>query len=231
MDTVIFALGHTDLDEQIALEAEAYGDILLMDYDDSYENLTTKTLGGMRYMAWRCPHARYIMKVDADVFTNPVGLLLHLRQLDLWGYKDDSLLVGSRRSDSPVLRKGKYNMSFERYNKTLYPAFVAGPSYIMTRTTAVRLAAESIKHGDPWRLEDVYLTGILTDRLGFEPVQFDHTYYRLCCSALDMVANKSWQTFVFKHQPGMTPHIITVAWRNLKAKYEEMYEQYYNFVM
>ncbi|KAK1338543.1 hypothetical protein QTO34_001660 [Cnephaeus nilssonii] len=59
-------------------ESVARGDILQAAFQDSYRNLTLKTLSGLSWADKHCPRARYILKTDDDVFVNVPELVSEL---------------------------------------------------------------------------------------------------------------------------------------------------------
>jgi len=87
---VVFILGRVienanDRAVQHALELESnrYGDIVQKDFIDSYKNLTHKSISGLRWIDERCSHARWVLKIDDDVFLNGFNLIRHLQRYDL----------------------------------------------------------------------------------------------------------------------------------------------------
>ncbi|XP_007937514.1 beta-1,3-galactosyltransferase 4 [Orycteropus afer afer] len=62
----------------LAWEAAAQGDILQAAFQDSYRNLTLKTLSGLNWANKHCPMARYILKTDDDVYVNVPELVSEL---------------------------------------------------------------------------------------------------------------------------------------------------------
>ncbi|KAF6364084.1 beta-1,3-galactosyltransferase 4 [Rhinolophus ferrumequinum] len=62
----------------LAQESAAQGDILQAAFQDSYRNLTLKTLSGLNWADKHCPMARYILKTDDDVFVNVPELVSEL---------------------------------------------------------------------------------------------------------------------------------------------------------
>lgn len=65
-------------ENDLAREAAAQGDILQAAFQDSYRNLTLKTLSGLNWAEKHCPKARYILKTDDDVFVNVPELVSEL---------------------------------------------------------------------------------------------------------------------------------------------------------
>ena len=39
-------------------------------FQDSYHNLTLKTVMGLKWMSIFCPHAKFILKTDDDIYVN-----------------------------------------------------------------------------------------------------------------------------------------------------------------
>lgn len=57
-------------EKELLRESEAQGDLVQAAFQDSYRNLTLKTLSGLNWADKHCPVARYILKTDDDVFVN-----------------------------------------------------------------------------------------------------------------------------------------------------------------
>ena len=55
------------------------------------------------------------------------------------------------------------------FSERQYPSFLAGPGYLMSRSTARRLLAAS-PAVPVFHLEDVYITGLLARKAGIRPV-------------------------------------------------------------
>jgi len=77
---VIFILGSSNdiqLDKKIEKESNRYNDIVQESFQDSYLNLTLKTIQGIKWVS------KYVLKVDDDVLVNSYSLLSHLDNLKL----------------------------------------------------------------------------------------------------------------------------------------------------
>ena len=44
--------------------------IILFFFQDTYQNLTIKTVMGLKWMSIFCPKAKYVLKTDDDIFVN-----------------------------------------------------------------------------------------------------------------------------------------------------------------
>ncbi|KAK7888860.1 hypothetical protein WMY93_024420 [Mugilogobius chulae] len=69
--------------QTIAEESRTYHDIIQQDYQDTYYNLTIKTLMGMNWVATHCPQVSYVMKTDSDMFVNTEYLIQKLLKPEL----------------------------------------------------------------------------------------------------------------------------------------------------
>ena len=52
-------------------ESKHYGDIVIANISDTYQNLTLKTLVGIKVASCFCPNAEYVIKTDDDVYLLP----------------------------------------------------------------------------------------------------------------------------------------------------------------
>ena len=73
----VFLFGRQSMRLQAELENEnlLYGDILQGDFEDTYRNLTLKTIMGYTWFRQNCPQAELLMKTDDDMFINTIPLL------------------------------------------------------------------------------------------------------------------------------------------------------------
>ena len=62
--------GNSSVMMSLRKEAAVHNDIVLCGFQDSYYNMTIKSIMGLRYVTEECPHARYILKADDDVIVN-----------------------------------------------------------------------------------------------------------------------------------------------------------------
>jgi len=109
---------------QAALEEEnrTYRDLVQGNFLESYRNLTYKHVMGLKWTAYCCPGARYVLKTDDDVFVNCPALLDFLSQdLLLWGAR--RLILCQTLTFEYVRRslKSKWLVSLLEYPGRLYP--------------------------------------------------------------------------------------------------------------
>ncbi|XP_013186702.1 beta-1,3-galactosyltransferase 5 [Amyelois transitella] len=144
-----------------------YGDIIIGDFVDSYSNLTLKSIFMLEWVNKHCPLATRILKTDDDMFINVPKLIdfmenpLRLKMTKtIWGkVMKKSLPKRSSRS--------KYYVPNNEFPGKVYPDFTTGPAYLMTADVIEDLLDAS--NTEPYvRLEDVYITGILAEKLGIK---------------------------------------------------------------
>lgn len=153
-------------------ESEQYRDIIQQDFLDTYNNLTLKTLMGMRWVASYCSAARFAMKTDSDVFVNTMYLIEKLlRPLPppTQNYFTGHLMKGHR----PIRNKhSKWYISEEEFPGNRYHPFCSGTGYVFSGDLATKIVNASlmIKY---IHLEDVYV-GFCLNAKGIEIVPPPH---------------------------------------------------------
>ncbi|GAA6226640.1 beta-1,3-galactosyltransferase 2-like [Lates japonicus] len=136
-----------------------------MNFQDSYQNLTIKTMMVMNWLATHCPNTSYVMKVDADIFVNVFYLIRWLRSSPQQGFITGSVINDGRpRRD----RNSKWHISEEQYPEDSFPPYVSGAGYVFSADLAGRISwASRFVRMIP--LEDVYV-GLCLRVLGVRPV-------------------------------------------------------------
>ncbi|XP_075365264.1 LOW QUALITY PROTEIN: beta-1,3-galactosyltransferase 2-like [Mycteria americana] len=154
--------------EVLLRESEQYHDIIQQDFLDTYNNLTHKTLMGMKWVASYCSGASFVMKTDSDVFVNTIYLIEKLlRPLSPppQNYFTGCLMKGHK----PIWNKeSKWYISEEEYPGDKYPPFCSGTGYVFSGDLASKIVNVSVMvkfiH-----LEDVYV-GLCLDAKGIQIV-------------------------------------------------------------
>ncbi|XP_072290140.1 beta-1,3-galactosyltransferase 5 [Eucyclogobius newberryi] len=151
--------------EKVEKESQTHGDIIQMNFTDSYRNLTVKTLMMMRWLHAHCPQTRYGMKVDADVFVNTFRLTRHLERCPRTRFITGSVIGdGEPRRD----RASKWHVSELEYDEDAFPPYVSGAGYVFSWDLAGRISwASRFVRAIP--LEDVYV-GLCLRLLDVRPV-------------------------------------------------------------
>ena len=135
-------------------EATKYRDILQQSFLESYKNLTLKTMMGLDYAVTTCPKARYILKVDSDVFMNIPRLM---KLIDKTNVVTD--IMGYCKWGNTPLRdrpNHKWYVSYTEYSQTRYPPLCEGPRYLVPMPVATAIVKVS-PNVPFFRMEDVYV--------------------------------------------------------------------------
>ncbi|XP_056601840.1 beta-1,3-galactosyltransferase 1 [Triplophysa dalaica] len=162
--------------QQLERESEEYGDIIQMDFLDTYQNLTIKTVMIMYWIATHCQCARYAMKIDADTFLNLPYLVNYLHakgESSREGYISGSVIRDAQPKRNIL---SKWFLSEEIYPDTSYPAYLSGAAYVFSIDLASKIYLAS-RFVQPIPLEDVYV-GLCLHVLGVQPV-YSTRFFRL----------------------------------------------------
>ncbi|NXQ30665.1 B3GT2 galactosyltransferase, partial [Alaudala cheleensis] len=163
--------------ELLLRESEQYHDIIQQDFLDTYNNLTLKTLMGMRWVASYCSGTRFAMKTDSDVFVNTVYLIEKLlRPLPplTQNYFTGHLMKGHR----PIRSKAsKWYISEKEFPGNSYHPFCSGTGYVFSGDLAAKIVNASlmIKY---IHLEDVYV-GFCLNAKGVGIAPAPHSLFNL----------------------------------------------------
>ncbi|XP_053577860.1 beta-1,3-galactosyltransferase 4 [Bombina bombina] len=202
----LFLLGIPQTQEQriiVDQEVALHGDIILADFLDSYRNLTLKTLAGLAWASQRCSSAKYILKVDDDVFVNTVLLMQFLQgQKELLYMGRVQWRVRTDRNPS-----SRHYMPEDAYEYSHYPPYCGGPAYVLAQE-AIRLLLQQEWNSPLPPVEDAFI-GILAWAAGVPPLHiakmsgsmfFPHEH---CC----------YRTIFTSH--GLSPRGMREAWNLL----------------
>ena len=136
-------------------ESALYNDIVVFDFQDTYGNLTIKTLTSLHWAVNTFNTSSYIFKVDDDVFSY-VGDLLKLLKNKM--NKSGNFLLGDCESNTKVNRNphSKVYVSFHDYPDVTWPTFCFGTAYVIS-SLAVRHLLALTNETRLYHMEDVSL--------------------------------------------------------------------------
>lgn len=176
---VLFALGvHPDASRRAAVqtallqEDRAYGDLIQRDFADTFHNLTKKLILQFHWGHQFCPHARFFMSADDDVFIHIPNLVNYLhRQSGARG-----VWVGHVHKGSPPVRykKSKYHVPEVLYPWPSYPDYTAGAGYVLSADVAVKIYQATLALNSSMYIDDVFM-GICAKSVGVSPQ--DHVFF------------------------------------------------------
>lgn len=165
-----FILGRTTnatISTTLTQENMIYGDLIRGHFIDSYNNLTLKTLSSLEWVDRNCHKAKYILKTDDDMFINVPKLL---QFLDAHANSKRVIYGRLAKKWKPIRnKKSKYYISTGQFGASVFPPFTTGPAYVMTSDIVHELYTSSLEQLY-LKLEDVFTTGIVAQKLGVKRV-------------------------------------------------------------
>lgn len=173
--SLLFVLGISvsDIDNVKAkTESKLYRDIIIGNFTDTYQTLSTKSMFSLQWATTYCAEAKFILKTDDDVYLNISRLLTVLQ--DFYGTKP--LLMGYRYNQAPVRRDGPWKVDFNQFAADSFPPYCSGVAYVMSRSTALRLLTSyvQLKQKFVLQIEDVFATGVLANASGISCTHNEH---------------------------------------------------------
>jgi hypothetical protein len=153
------------INQAVQLESDHFQDVIQAEFEDSYKNLSLKSLSALHWITVNCNWTRYVLKTDDDAYVNMRALLRHLKDIDsAGGLKPRRLILCRIWKDMHVLRDDiKWGVSREEFPGDFYPAYCSGIAWVMTRDMIVAMDRIANRVKRFW-IDDVYITGILIDR-------------------------------------------------------------------
>ncbi|CAF0830872.1 unnamed protein product [Brachionus calyciflorus] len=160
-----FLIGNDNKNEtyfNIKSEADAYGDIIMIDTIDNYKNLLYKHLTVVNWVIKHCHNAHFIIKLDDDVFVNIKALGRHLIEKFGITQKNSKFMYCNINEMAMPIRENvsKWYVNSNTYPFSLYPKYCEGFAYI-TNVPTMRLMYEQSKIIPRFWIDDVYFTGLL----------------------------------------------------------------------
>lgn len=163
--------GNENTDRLILNESRTHGDIVHVDFRESYYNLTRKMLITLKWIAMYCSEVDYFLKADEDVFVNVPVLVRRLKRRP-FGIK--GAIYGHINKRSAVKRTGKWAVGWKEFPLLFYPVYASGNSYVISGNIVPRMFMVS-EYFPYMPIEDAFITGILArvveathvDMLGF----------------------------------------------------------------
>jgi hypothetical protein len=208
---LVFLLGKEQYEEQnhlVKMENDKYGDIILMDFNESYYNLTRKILHGLKWVNLFCHNVTYVVKVDDDVFIN-LGILIN----EIYRYKVGvkGVLFGHAYSSvngSMVRRKGKWAVTKSECPLSRFPPYLSGTSYVISGNIISKIVHTSQLL--PYLpIEDAFITGIISGEI-------------IGAKIINLKANSKWKDKIpnpcdfvkygLISQTKMTPDLMYETW-------------------
>ncbi|XP_041371098.1 beta-1,3-galactosyltransferase 5-like isoform X1 [Gigantopelta aegis] len=169
---IMFLIGQQEkrrpfMQSLINKENEIYQDIIQANFVDTYYNLTMKSISLLQWASMYCKSAKYVLKVDDDVYTN-IKILLSLVATH---NSTEKFMMGLLRKNVDVLRNQtrgtaqKWVLSYEEYPNKTFPLYLLGAAYLISGPAVAGLYNATFKV-PLLKLEDVYITGLCAQAAG-----------------------------------------------------------------
>ena len=164
---IVFLLGlpsNDSLQRKIKEENYFHGDLVQGNFIDSYRNLTHKGVMGLRWVTEHCKQAKFIVKIDDAVFVNTLLVIENVLAKHL---NASRMIIGSVQKSARIQRTGKWKVEEnDFFNMTRYPfPYCLGYFVILTGDIIGQLY-EAAKVTPFFWIDDVYLFGILPEKVG-----------------------------------------------------------------
>lgn len=161
--------------QAVEAENQIYGDVIQGNFIDSYNNLTLKTISMLEWSRDHCSRVKYLLKTDDDMY---IHMPVLFKILDRSVHKKRTIMGKVGQKWKPIRNKtSKYYISPAQFRPPLYPDFNTGPAYVLTNDVFDSLYKASLA-GTFFKLEDVYVTGMIAARLKIQHVDFPEFYNR-----------------------------------------------------
>ena len=164
---IVFLLGipkNRSLDAKIEVENSEHGDIVQGNFIDDYVNLTHKGVMGLRWVTENCRQAKFIVKVDDDVFVNTLFLIENLLG-KFWN--SSRQIMGKVEHSAEIFRRGKWDVGKDKFvNMTKYPFPYSPGMFVILTNDIIEELYKAAKDTEFFWIDDVYLFGILPDKVG-----------------------------------------------------------------
>ncbi|CAL2037726.1 unnamed protein product [Caenorhabditis brenneri] len=170
--------GNEKLNAVVLEEAKVFGDMIVVDVEDTYLNLPYKSISLLLYGAYKTPESvKLIGKIDEDVIFYPDQLTplinkgtINMSSFAVYGEKWQPGVSVNHGEDG-----SKWAVSKTSYKCNVYPSYLSGPFYLTTRKAAERIVPAT-KHRKFISVEDVFITGLLAGDVGVEKVQIPNLF-------------------------------------------------------
>lgn len=164
--TLLFVVGFSEEHQpQLEQEDTKYKDLIQGNFLDAYRNMTYKHVMALKWATYHCPSAKYILKLDDDVFVHIPAMLDFLtRGLSPWGARQ--LILCDLISTGVVKRswRSKWRVSPLEYPGTHYPVYCAGWAILYSPDSVFLLYREAQREPYFW-IDDVHVTGTLARKV------------------------------------------------------------------
>lgn len=195
---LLFLIGSVNnsptIEEKVNLENQAYGDIVQGNFNDAYRNLTYKHVAALKWFIYYCPHVRYLLKTDDDVFVNSPLMYSMFEKtssvakttttsstlLNEWHKLHRGNLIYCHEIERAKVKRtfrSKWRVSFDEYPEKYFPSHCPGFVILYSSDVVIRLYKQAQKLSYFW-IDDVHITGTVASKLNISITSFENLYLK-----------------------------------------------------
>ncbi|XP_053988832.1 beta-1,3-galactosyltransferase 5-like [Hylaeus volcanicus] len=210
-DVALHFLVGSSAEHQANLDEEnrRYKDLVQGNFHDVYRNMTYKHVMALKWATYHCPSAKYILKLDDDVFVHMPAMLDFLnRDLSPWGARRlilcDLLPMGNVKRSY----RSKWRVSPQEYPGRHYPTYCAGWAILYSPDSVFLLYREAQKEPYFW-IDDIHITGTLARKVNLTQTSL-HDWVLNNENMQDLLSNPSSRKDFLFGPPNLTGNEIRV---------------------
>ena len=155
---VVFIIAREDSVDikQLENERKKHGDILFLDFNESFHHLVYKDIGYLHFLKENCPQTRLVFKGDDDILLVPRNILQELDQIVSKENKIEA--IGCYKSRADVIRnpRSKYFLPEEIFADHFFAPYYPGAAYVTTGEFVMKMA-EAVSAIKVIPMDDVFI--------------------------------------------------------------------------
>lgn len=159
---------------QIEREDAEHNDIIQGNFIDSYHNLTYKHTMVLKWASTNCPEAKYVIKLDDDVFPNIFKIFEYVSS----DKTEKGDIIGQYFPDGKVLRRGKWRVEPSQFKDNVFLPYVHTYGVIYSMDYIRNVYRKSRKTRFFW-IDDVFVNGLVGIQLNVKTANIKHLYLKI----------------------------------------------------
>ncbi|XP_076816994.1 beta-1,3-galactosyltransferase 5-like [Clavelina lepadiformis] len=207
----IFIVGVGDADKEALLEEEQriYGDILQISLQENYQQIGVKTLAGMKWASENLPSNYYYSTSDDDMWidmlkvTKLIGQYREVVVEKEWPEFPIICMFGTGFNEPIRDVRDKNSASKQQYPWPYWPKYCLGGMYTTSVSVIGKLKTLIQKTEKYYNLDDVWITGLLRQKLAMPNELLVETKERIAKHFVDLVTDSAsgmeWKLDLWEH--------------------------------
>ncbi|XP_064643802.1 beta-1,3-galactosyltransferase 1-like [Lineus longissimus] len=150
------------VNEVVKQESDEFHDIVQFDHEDTYNNLTLKSISLLRWIHSHCQQTTFILKADDDMVINVKNMVTSLRKAHK---RTNRFFLCNVKWKSPVIRdiKNKWYVTREEYRANHYPPYCQS-LYAFTGKMILEMVLAASKV-PLFKWEDIHVTSNIANEI------------------------------------------------------------------